>query len=151
MKIILKIKRLLGKNGQKPAMPEYKTSGSAAMDLKYFGETSLKILPGERMLAHTGLQAEIPEGYVGFIFARSGMSLKDGVCLANGVGVVDSDYRGEICVALINNSNVAYEVFPGDRIAQMIVMPIPKTEIEEVSELSDTERGAGGFGSTGQG
>lgn len=150
MKIKLKIKRLFGRDGKKPDMPQYKTNGSAAMDIAYFGEEKLKLFPKKRTLVHTGLQAEIPEGYAGFIFARSGMALKDGICLANGVGVIDSDYRGEICIAVNNNSNTVVELMPGDRIAQMLLLPVPHAEIEEVSEISGTDRGIGGFGSTGR-
>ena len=110
---------------------------------------SITVLPGETKLIDTGLSMELPSGYVGLIYARSGLACKQGLTLANGVGVIDSDYRGEFKVALYNTSKEIRTISNGDRIAQLIIMPYPAIEFVEVSELSDTERGTGGFGSTG--
>lgn len=99
----------------------------------------------------TGIAVEIPDGYFGAIFARSGLATKKGLRPSNCVGVIDSDYRGEVIVALHNDSALMQEIHHGDRIAQLIILPYPSVELNEVEELSDTERGAGGFGSTGTG
>ena len=101
------------------------------------------------MLVHTGLSAEIPEGYCGLVFARSGISVKRGLAPANKVGVIDADYRGEIMVALHNHSQLAQTVEPGERIAQLAIVPFLHAEYELADELSDTVRASGGFGSTG--
>jgi len=131
-------------------MPVYQTAGSAAADLCYFGEKPARFSFHERKALPTGLTVEIPEGYVGLIFARSGLALKEGLCLANGVGVIDSDYRGEIKVALMSTSGQLVTVRPGDRIAQLMILPVPRVSFEEAEALSDTVRGEGGFGSTGR-
>ncbi|MEE1019311.1 MAG: dUTP diphosphatase, partial [Acutalibacteraceae bacterium] len=102
------------------------------------------------VMIHTGLAAEIPEGYAGLIYARSGIASKRGLAPANKVGVVDADYRGEIMVALHNHSDEAAVIEPGERIAQLVIAPFLKAEFTAVDELSDTVRGAGGFGSTGR-
>ena len=102
------------------------------------------------MLIHTGLSAEIPEGYAGLIYARSGLASKRGLAPANKVGVVDADYRGEIMVALHNHSDIDATVDAGERVAQLVVTPFLKVEYQLADELSDTVRGAGGFGSTGK-
>ena len=107
------------------------------------------IAPGATEFIGTGLAMEIPMGYAGFVYARSGLSCKEGLAPANKVGVVDADYRGEITVALYNHSNEAKTVEPGDRIAQMVIAPFLKVDFTEVGELSKTVRGVGGFGSTG--
>ena len=113
-------------------------------------EGSVTINPGETVMLHTGLAMEIPQGYAGLIYARSGLASKKGLAPANKVGVVDSDYRGEFMVALHNHSNAPAAVEDGERIAQMVVTPVLSTEFGVVDELSDTVRGAGGFGSTGE-
>ncbi len=102
-------------------------------------------------LIPTGIAAEIPEGFVGLVFARSGLAIRSGIALANGVGVIDSDYRGEIKVGLINHSGQIREINPGDRIAQLVVLPVCRVTPVVADELSGTARGAGGFGSTGVG
>lgn len=122
---------------------------SAGLDL-YNAETiPVYLQPGENFFFSTGLIFEIPEGYFGGIFARSGLACKNGLRPANCVGVIDSDYRGEVQVCLYNDSPLIQTVNPGDRIAQMVIMPYLQAELEEDSELSDTDRGEGGFGSTG--
>lgn len=105
---------------------------------------------GETKFIHTGIALEIPEGYAGFVYARSGLACKSGLAPANKVGVIDADYRGEVMVALHNHSNAERRIACGERIAQLVVAPFLKAEFEETHELSDTVRGAGGFGSTGK-
>lgn len=131
-------------------LPERKTPGSAGYDLCACIAAEFTIEPGELAIFPTGLAAEIPLGCAGMIFTRSGLGVKHGVAVANGVGVIDSDYRGEIHVGLRNSSRVPYTVSPGERIAQLIIMPVCLPEVEEAQELSQTQRGSGGFGSTGQ-
>ena len=113
-------------------------------------DEEIVIQPGETKLIHTGLAMEIPEGYAGLIYARSGLASKRGLAPANKVGVVDADYRGELMVALHNHSNTTQKVLPAERIAQLVVTPFLKACFEETDELSDTVRGVGGFGSTGR-
>jgi len=133
-------------------LPVYSTEGAAAMDLHADAGTS----PGERaLMGHqsiipTGIAVEVPEGYVLKIYSRSGHGFKYSVRLANCVGIIDSDYRGEIQVALHNDGKGCFSVNQGDRIAQAILEEIPKVDIVEVEELSETKRGANGFGSTGK-
>ena len=129
-------------------IPRYGSEYSAGADL-YSTDVDVKIAPGETRLIHTGIAVEIPEGLVGLIYARSGLASKKGITLANCVGVVDSDYTGEIKVALINLSNEEYTLTNGERIAQMVIMPVTKAKFTPVEELDETERGSGGFGSTG--
>ena len=143
----LKIKKL----HPKAILPTYGSAGAAGADLYALPEGDpIVINPGETVMIHTGLSMAIPEGYVGLNFARSGLASKRGLAPANKVGVIDSDYRGEISVFLRNNSNEDFTIHPGDRVAQLLLMPVALPEIIEVDELSDTERGAGGFGSTGR-
>lgn len=144
--MILNIKRLK----DTAVLPERKTEGSAGYDLCACIAGEFTIEPGELVMLPTGLAAEIPQGCAGMIFTRSGLGVKHGVAVSNGVGVIDSDYRGEIHVGLRNSSKVPYTIKPGERIAQLIVMPVCLPEIREVQELSQTQRGTGGFGSTGQ-
>ncbi len=129
--------------------PTYGTEYSAGADL-YSAEGEITIAPHATYLVHTGIAVEIPEGYCGLIFARSGLATKRGLAPANKVGVVDSDYRGEWMVALHNHSDKAAIVEGGERVAQMVIVPYLKAEFELSDELSETERGAGGFGSTGR-
>ena len=140
----MKVKRLY----EEALLPTKATEGSAAFDLYAYTEAPLE--PGETFKYKTGIALEIPEGKVGLIFPRSGLSTKFGIRLSNCVGVIDSDYRGEIIVALHNDSYESYMIYRGDRIAQLMIADIPKIEIEEVAELSDTKRGIGGFGSSGK-
>ena len=130
-------------------IPTYGSEFSAGADLYACLEEAVTIQPGETYLVKTGLAMEIPEGFAGLIYARSGLASKKGLAPANKVGVVDADYRGEIMVALHNHSNVEALVEPGERIAQMVIAPFLKAEYNVVEELSDTVRGEGGFGSTG--
>ena len=132
--------------------PEYATSGSAAVDLRAALEENevVTILPGERALIPTGISIS-PESsdVVAILAGRSGLGVKKGVTLANGIGVIDSDYRGEVCVALINRGSEPFEVRRGDRIAQMMFMPVLHASFLQTDDLDETERGTGGFGHTG--
>ena len=130
-------------------IPTYGSEYAAGADLYAAIDNPVTIAPGATEFIGTGLAMEIPMGYAGFVYARSGLSCKEGLAPANKVGVVDADYRGEITVALYNHSNEAKTVEPGDRIAQMVSAPFLKVDFTEVGELSKTVRGVGGFGSTG--
>ena len=140
----MKVKRLY----EEALLPTKATEGSAAFDLYAYTEAPLE--PCETFKYKPGIALEIPEGRVGLIFPRSGLSTKFGIRLSNCVGVIDSDYRGEIIVALHNDGDESYMINRGDRIAQLMIVDIPKIGIEEVAELSDTKRGIGGFGSSGK-
>ncbi len=131
-------------------LPRYATAGAAGADLCALpvGDP-ITVAPGETVLIRTGLAMAIPEGYVGLIFARSGIALREGLAPANKVGVIDSDYRGEVRVSLHNHSDTPRTVHPGDRVAQFLLMPVIVADILETDTLEDTVRGAGGFGSTG--
>ena len=129
-------------------LPTYGTEFSAGADL-YNLDTAVTIAPHTTTLIHTGISVEIPEGYCGLIFARSGLATKRGLAPANKVGVIDADYRGEVMVALHNHTDVIAEVAPCERVAQLAIVPFLKAEFQVVDELSSTVRGAGGFGSTG--
>ncbi len=131
-------------------IPSYGSQHAAGADLYALTEGTLTVKPNETVFVHTGLALEIPDGYVGLIYARSGLACKRGLAPANKVGVIDSDYRGEIVVALHNHSDEAQTVENGERVAQLVIMPYLTADLTEVDELSDTERGAGGFGSTGR-
>lgn len=143
--VILKIKRL----NPNAMIPEYATSGAAALDLRYCGDETVSIPVGEIRSIPTGLAIAAPEGTVAIVCARSGLAFKRGICLANGIGVIDSDYRGEVCVGLKNDGKEPFGIAPGDRIAQLMLMPVYAAELIEADELDETERGMGGFGSTG--
>lgn len=145
MKVNVKIKKL-DKNA---TVPTYGSQFSAGADLYYAGSEPLTVNGGETVLVHTGVAMEIPEGLVGLVFARSGLASKRSLAPANKVGVIDSDYRGEIMVALHNHSDKPQTVEAGERIAQIAFVPYVAAAFEEVEELGDTARGAGGFGSTG--
>lgn len=144
--MLVKIKKL----NENAKLPAYGSEFSAGADLYALTETDIEILPGETVFIGTGLAAEIPEGYAGLVYARSGLACKKGLAPANKVGVIDADYRGEIKIALHNHSNVSQTVSAGERIAQLVVTPYLKCQFEEAAELSDTARGTGGFGSTGK-
>ncbi len=131
------------------AKPEYATKGSAGMDLGASIGEPVTIPPGGRMLIPSGIALQIPNGYGGFVFPRSGLSYKKGITMCNCVGVIDSDYTGEIQVAVYNSSNQEYTIHPGDRIAQLVFMPVEQGELIECDVLEETDRGSGGFGSTG--
>ena len=130
-------------------VPTYGTVCAAGADLYVLPGDAITINPSETVLIHTGIAMQIPDGNAGFIFARSGIATKRGLAPANKVGVIDSDYRGEIMVALHNHSDKIQEIAGGERIAQMVIMPYVKAEFTECDTLDDTERAAGGFGSTG--
>ena len=133
------------------ALPEYKTEGAAALDLCSCADAPVTIRPGERILIPTGIAISISSPYyVALLCARSGLAAKSGIALANGIGVIDSDYRGEIFAAMINNSSTEYTVQPGERIAQLMFMPIERAAFTVTDCLDETERGVGGFGSTGK-
>ena len=130
-------------------IPTYGTSFAAGADLYACSSEAISFEPGETKLIKTGLSLEIPEGYAGLIYARSGLATKRGLAPANKVGVVDSDYRGEVMVSLHNHTNEVKEIEAYERIAQLVITPYLKANFEEVEELDNTERGTGGFGSTG--
>ena len=131
-------------------LPTYGSAYAAGADLYALIEgESLMVGAGETVLVRTGLSVEIPEGYVGLIYARSGLATKKGLAPANKVGVIDSDYRGEVKVALFNQSGEDQIVLAGERVAQLVIAPYLAVEYEEAEELSSTVRGEGGFGSTG--
>ena len=131
-------------------VPEYKTEGAAGMDLCAAIPEPIVLQPLERRLIPTGLKIELEHGYEAQIRPRSGLSIKHGISLINCVGTVDEDYRGEVCVPLVNVSNEPYTIQPDERIAQMVIAKYEQAKIEVVTELSDTTRGEGGFGSTGK-
>ena len=131
-------------------LPTYGSEFAAGADLYALPGEEIVIAPGETKLIHTGLAMEIPEGYGGFIYARSGLASKRGLAPANKVGVVDADYRGEVMVALHNHSLVPQTVASGERVAQLVIAPFLKVPFEEAEELNTTVRGEGGFGSTGR-
>ena len=130
-------------------IPNYETSGSAGMDVRAHVESPVTIKPGKWALVPTGLYIELPVGYEAQIRARSGLSVKKGITLINGIGTIDSDYRGEIKIGLLNLGEEEFVVSNGDRIAQMVVMKYERAELVITQELSDTDRGDGGFGHTG--
>ena len=146
MKVNVKIKKL----DEKAVTPTYGSQFSAGADLYYAGDEPLTIEAGKTVLVHTGIAMEIPEGLVGLIFARSGLATKRSLAPANKVGVIDSDYRGEIMVALHNHSEVSQTIEARERVAQLVLVPYIAAAFEEADELDDTARGAGGFGSTGR-
>src|SRR5574344_1103369 len=143
---ILKIKRL--ENNK--FLPEYKTEGAAGMDLCAAIDKSITLKPLERKLIPTGIKIELEHGFEAQVRPRSGLSIKHGISLVNAIGTVDEDYRGELCVPVINLSNEEYTMQPDERIAQRIIARVEHAQVKVVQELSETERGVGGFGSTGK-
>lgn len=141
---ILKIKKL----DERATIPTYGTEASAGADLYALLDSDLTINPGESKMISTGLSMAIPDGYVGLIYARSSLGCKKGLAPANKVGVIDSDYRGEVKVCLYNHSNESQIITPNERIAQIVFTPFIQVNFCETNELSDTNRGTGGFGST---
>ncbi len=135
---------------EKAILPTYGSLDAAGADLYALSDSDIIIPAGETVLVHTGIALEIPKGFGGFIYARSGIATKRGLAPANKVGVVDSDYRGEIMVSLHNHSDVDQVIGKNERIAQMVIAPYLKVEFTETDRLDDTERGSGGFGSTGK-
>ena len=132
-------------------MPAYETKNSAGMDLRaYLPEGPITLEPMQRGLVPTGLYMEIPEGYEGQVRPRSGLALKSGITVLNSPGTIDADYRGQVCVILINLSDKSFVINSGDRIAQLIIARCEQAEPVQVETLTETERGAGGFGHTGK-
>ena len=147
----LKIKAVSPRIGKDIPAPRYATDGAAAMDLCACIDAPVVIPAGGRKVVPSGIAIALPSReYVALLFARSGLGIKKGICLSNGVGVIDSDYRGEIAVGLCNLSDEDYSVMPGDRIAQMMIAPVVCPTLSFVDTLDETERGAGGLGSTGR-
>ena len=147
----LKIKALSPKIGREIPAPFYASAGAAAMDLHACLDQAVTIPAGKRAVIPTGIAIALPSAeYVALVFARSGLGIKHGVAPANCVGVIDSDYRGEVMVGLQNSGGQDYTIQPGDRIAQLMISPVIQAQIQMVEELDDTARGAGGFGSTGK-
>lgn len=143
---VLKIKKVQ----ENAVIPKRATEGSAGLDLCACIDASLTLNSGDTALIPTGLAIELPSSQYGaFVFARSGLSIKHGIGLLNAVGVIDSDYRGEIKVGVINQIKEPYTIEPGERIAQLVIMPVATLPVEEAQTLGESERGAGGFGSTG--
>ncbi len=143
--IVLKVEKLEHCAG----LPEYKTEGAAGMDLMAANTEDVVLKPLDRALIPTGIKIELPRGYEAQIRPRSGLAIKSGITLSNCVGTIDEDYRGEVCVGLINLSREEFTIKRGDRIAQMLIAPVIRANIQILEELSATARGTGGFGSTG--
>lgn len=130
-------------------LPAYETQSAAGMDIRAALEAPIVLNPGERTLIPTGLQMALPHGYEAQIRPRSGLAIKNGITMLNSPGTIDADYRGEVKVIAINHSQEAFTVNHGDRIAQMVIAPVIQLKVQEVSDLDETDRGEGGFGSTG--
>ena len=143
---IIAVKKL----DERAILPTYGSEFAAGADLYALTDGEVTFAPGETKLIRTGLAMEIPEGFAGLIYARSGLACKRGLAPANKVGVVDSDYRGEVMVALHNHSAVEQKIAAGERIAQLVIAPFLKASFSACEELSETVRGEGGFGSTGR-
>ena len=143
---VLKIQRL----EHNRILPEYKTEGAAGMELCAAISEPIELKPLERTLIPTGLKIELEHGYEAQVRPRSGLSIKHGITLINCVGTIDEDYRGELCVPIVNLSNESYTIQPDERIAQMLITRVEQAKLEVVTELSETTRGEGGFGSTGK-
>ena len=144
--MILKIQRL----PHNRILPEYKTDGASGMDLSAAIDEPIVLKPLERKLIPTGLKIELEHGYEAQVRPRSGLSIKHGITLINCVGTVDEDYRGELCIPVVNISNEEYTILPDERIAQMVIARVEQAKLEVVTELTETTRGEGGFGSTGK-
>ncbi len=138
--------RLVSKSGR---IPQYATEGSAGFDISAYLPEPFVLKAGERALIPTGLYMELPMGYEAQVRARSGLAIKHGIGLVNGIGTIDSDYRGELCVPMINWSKEDFQINDGDRIAQVVIHRFETAELELVDSLTETERGEGGFGHTG--
>jgi len=146
-KVILKVKRL--PHAKDLPLPAYATPHSSGLDLRAAIDRPIRVKPLERVLIPTGLILEIPEGYEGQVRPRSGLALKKGLTVLNAPGTIDADYRGEVKVILINLGSEEVVIEPGERIAQLVIAPVQRVEVVEVQEVTLTERGDGGFGSTG--
>ena len=144
------VKLLIKKLNEEAIVPEYKTRGSSGMDLMANINSDIYIKPGEKAIIPTGIAVSIPVGYEIQIRPRSGLAAKKNISILNTPGTIDADYRGEIKIILINFGKQEFKINPNDRIAQMVLCPVIKAELEVVDELQDTKRGRGGFGSTGK-
>ena len=144
--MILKIERL----AHNKVLPEYKTDGAAGMDLCAAISEPVTLKPLERKLIPTGLKIELEHGYEAQVRPRSGLSIKHGITLINCIGTIDEVYRGEVCIPMVNISNEEYTILPDERIAQMVIAKYEQAKIEVVTEMTETSRGEGGFGSTGK-
>jgi dUTP pyrophosphatase len=138
------------KKRQEATIPQYATAGASGLDLHAHVPHDIYLQPGVRFTCPTGIGVELPEGFEAQIRPRSGLASKHGVTVLNAPGTVDADFRSEICVILINHSDVAYQICSGDRIAQLVVSPVIRVELIESEVLGETARGEGGFGSTGR-
>jgi dUTP diphosphatase len=145
--LTIKVTRV-GHRGPPLDLPRYETPGSAGLDLR--ADEPFSLAPGERRLVPTGLAIEIPAGHEGQVRARSGLAVRHGVALVNAPGTIDSDYRGEVKVVLVNLGQQPVSFARGDRIAQLVIAPVTRVDVELVDELAGSHRGGGGFGSTGQ-
>ncbi|MBF7082385.1 dUTP diphosphatase [Desulfallas sp. Bu1-1] len=149
--MIIKFKKINPEIGTVIPAPDYATAGAAGIDLAASLRGPLVIAPGERAMIPTGLAVDIPgRNIVGLVFPRSGLASRHGIALANAVGVIDSDYKGEIICPVQNNGEQPYEIRPGDRIAQLVFVPVIRAQIEFTGELTHSARGEKGFGSTGR-
>lgn len=149
--MIIRVKKCSDKMGESIPFPGYATDGSAGLDLPACLERPLIIPPGARVKIPTGIAIDLPHRHVaGLVFPRSGLATNHGISLANAVGLIDSDYKGEIIVAVFNQSEREYTIKPGERVAQLVFIPVFRVAFEEVEELGDSGRGPGGFGSTGR-
>jgi dUTP pyrophosphatase len=148
MAVTVKLRRV-GDRGAPLDLPRYETSGAAGLDLR--ADVDVALAPGERRLVPSGLAVEIPPGYEGQVRPRSGLAVKHGVGMVNAPGTIDSDYRGEVGVLLVNHGQAPVSFARGERIAQLVIAPVVQAELQLVDALSGTGRGAGGFGSTGRG
>ena len=149
--MILKYKKIPSENGKLIDNPKYQTAGSACFDLVCNLDDELLVAPNETVKIPSGIAIELESNaFVALVFSRSGLSSKFGVSLANGVGVIDSDYRGEVLIALTNHSDTPYTISPNERIAQLGIIPVMCADLVLCDELSKTERGGSGFGSTGK-
>ena len=147
-KIAVAITRL--QHAQGLPLPSYESAGAAGMDLRAAVDAPLSLQPGERALLPTGIAIALPEGFEAQVRPRSGLAVKHGITVLNSPGTIDSDYRGEIKVPLINHGDEAFLIQRGERIAQMVIAPVTQVSFEEEATLDETKRGAGGFGSTGR-
>ena len=143
---VIRVKKL----NEKAILPTYGSAEAAGADLYACLDAPVTVQPGETAWIPTGIALEVPKGCAGLVYARSGLGVKRGLAPANKVGVIDPDYRGEIRVVLLNHSNVPQTLQPGERVAQFVITPVLTPTYEQVEELEDTERGTGGFGSTGK-
>jgi dUTP pyrophosphatase len=146
----VRIKKVRGKEDQDLPSPRYMTEKSSGMDLYAAVDKEVILEPGRRQLIPTGISVSIPEGYEAQVRPRSGLALRDGISLVNTPGTIDADYRGEVGVLLINHGEKSFRVRWGDRIAQMVIVPVVRAELEWVDDLDETARSGGGFGHTGR-